>query len=141
MRNIKNLLDNIIDPSLDWKIQLLSRWQEVTGGLKTKIRLEKIEQDSLIIGVYDSHWMQEIYLLSNILLKKINNIIGEDKIKKIRFKLVEEKKHKNIIAHLKEDSKSYNIDAKYKKALNNIKDKQLQEVLEKYLIQCLKNSN
>ncbi len=139
-KQLKNLLENIISPESDWKICLLSRWQEVVGGLKTKVRLEKINDDTLIIGVYDSAWMQEIFMLSNVILQKVHKVIGKDKIKKLRFKLVEEKKleYKNK-SNPASKEKAYKIEPKFKRALENIKDTQLQNVLEKYLIQCLNN--
>ena len=138
---LKNLLESIISPESDWKIALLSRWQEVVGGLKTKVRLEKINDDTLIIGVYDSAWMQEIFMLSNVILQKVHKVIGKDKIKKIRFKLVDEKKLFEYInkTNSKNLDKIFKIEPKFKKALENIKDTQLQSALEKYLIQCLNN--
>lgn len=138
---LKNLLESIISPESDWKISLLSRWQEVVGGLKTKVRLEKISDDTLVIGVYDSAWMQEIFMLSNVILQKVQKVVGKDKIKKIRFKLVDEKKLFQYINKSNPNNldKIFKIEPKFKRALENIKDTQLQTALEKYLVQCLNN--
>jgi hypothetical protein len=89
---IKDIIPQLVSYNADWRIALLAQWQAIVGKLKTRIRLEKVYEDTLVIGVYESHWMQELYLLSSVLIDSINTFLGEPRIKHLRFKLVEEKK-------------------------------------------------
>ena len=60
------------------------------------MHLEKIEGNTLIIGVYQASWLQELYLLSTVLLKTINNNLKYPYIKKLRFKHASPLKKKSI---------------------------------------------
>ena len=63
-----------------WKFLLMSRWEEIVGTLASKVFIYKIHQKSLIIGVSDSSWMQELHLLSGLIKDKINTILGSSHI-------------------------------------------------------------
>src|SRR5439155_41226 len=67
--NLKELLQAIIRPEKNWKTDLLYRWRDIIGSLHSKVRIEKIHDDTLILGVFNSCWMQELYLLSPLLIK------------------------------------------------------------------------
>ena len=45
-----------------------------------------------MVGVYEYHWMQELYLLSPLLQESINKFLGQQRINHLRFILVEDKK-------------------------------------------------
>lgn len=85
---IKDLLEKIIDHNKSWQITLLSQWQAIMGNLNSRVQLLKIEDDTLHIGVTDSCWMQELYLLTPVLLAKINQTLDQPRIKHLRFKSV-----------------------------------------------------
>lgn len=130
-KSIKTIL------SSDWRFNLLENWHEIVGPLNTHTRIERIEKDSLIIGVYDAHWMQELYILSKDLLKKINNILGENKIKRISFKLVQ--KRSNLKFNLNKKQFTQNnlqnsLTENENKALSKISDPQLQEAMKSFLL-------
>ena len=69
-----------------WKLQLISQWPEIVGNLSSTMNLEKVNSDSLVIGVYEAGWLQELYMLSSVLIKTINTHLGGTYIKKIHFK-------------------------------------------------------
>src|SRR5690349_13440966 len=91
---IKNILEDILGQGNNnsWQLHLIKNWSSIIGKLSTKVKLEKISNDTIVLGVYDSCWMQELYLLSDELLKKINSKLDEPKIKQIRFKQIGFKK-------------------------------------------------
>lgn len=138
-KQINELLSNIISKNSDWKFDLLKNWNTIVGTLKTRIRLEKIQNDILIIGVYESHWMQEIFVLSKVLLNTINKQFDEPKISQLRFKLVEEK-HKKVIQQFTQQTKEFempNLTIAQQKALLCINDEQFKLALKNYLKRCL----
>ena len=85
---IKDLLDKLLIHKNSWQIHLLSQWQTIMGTLNSRVQLLKIEEDTLHIGVTDSCWMQELYLLTPVLLAKINQTLDQPRIKHLRFKSV-----------------------------------------------------
>ena len=76
----------------NWKVKLLSNWHIVVGDLSSKVTIEKIQKDSLTLGVRDSCWLQELYLISPVLLKTINQTLDHSRIKQLRFKVIGIKK-------------------------------------------------
>lgn len=136
--HIKNIIQDIIDQNNEesWKIYMISNWDSIIGNLKTKVRLEKIQNDTLILGVYDSSWMQELFLLSNDLINNINSKLNKPYIKQIRFKKVEYTK----IAEKKIKPKKYyakiELTSQELVTLKKIKDPELSQVLRSFLIRC-----
>ena len=51
---IKDLITSLFEQHHDWKFQLLKNWDSIMGNLATKVKLEKIQEDTLVLGVYDS---------------------------------------------------------------------------------------
>lgn len=136
---LKNLLSKTFSTNHQWKYQLLRNWGKIIGPLSTKVRIEKIVGNVLVLGVPNSCWMQELYLLSPLLLKTINQNLDKPYIKEIRFKkigtspaLSTRKKvdqHPNL-------PKEIQLTERQKKALAQIADAQLREVLEQFLKRC-----
>lgn len=127
-----------------WQRQLLNDWDKIVGNLKTRICLEKIHKTVLIIGVYEPHWMQELYLLSNVLINKINTYLGCKRIEKLRFKLINKKEkitkyQKYIDKKMTDKLKTPKIllNPAQERALFKIKDDQLKKVLTDFLACCL----
>ena len=137
-KKIKNILDSVFCKKTNWKIELLQNWPNIIGQLKTKVRLEKINNDSLVLGVYDSCWLQELYLLSPILLKKINEKLENHTFKRLRFKQVGMKEYKKkrktkrgVLIH-----KEIILTTKEKETLKKIKDPDLCDALRSFLVRC-----
>lgn len=137
---IKTIIDAYFSNQENWKISLLKNWETIIGNLKSRVRLEKVYDDTVILGVYDGHWMQELYLLSNVLLKTINQSLDQPRIKKIRFKLVDTKK-----TQIKDFTKKYVqsdiqtsiiVTGNELKTLDNVDDPHLRSVLYDFLMRC-----
>jgi hypothetical protein len=86
--DLKELLHALINPEKNWKTDLLYRWNDIIGSLHSKVRIEKIYDDTLVLGVFHSCWMQELYLLSPLLIKTINEKLDQPYIKQLHFKHV-----------------------------------------------------
>lgn len=140
-KNIKDLLPTLLKSSDNWKLTLLSSWPTILGPLSSKIHLEKIQNDTLILGVQDSCWIQEFYLLSPILLKTINKTLDQPRIKHLRFKTIGIRKCKVVKLQNKEEKQTLKVTLTEAEcnALKRLKDPQLREVLKKFLIRCQEN--
>jgi hypothetical protein len=141
---VKHILSSLLTNQEDWRIMLLQKWDTIMGGLKTRIRLEKITDDTLVIGVYEAHWMQELFLLSRVITNTVNKALDKPRITQLRFKLVEEKKK------IKREKKSpdytkpvsiqeIKLNRQQQLALDQIKDVHLQQVLKQFLARCSQN--
>jgi len=135
---LKEILQTIINPEKNWKTDLLYRWNEIVGPLHTKVRIEKIHDDILVLGVFHSCWMQELYLLSPLLIKTINEKLDQPYIKQLRFK------HIGIKQHKQKKTESFTIKKKKEIlltkqdecALAKITDPVLRDALKSFRIRC-----
>lgn len=138
---LKNLLNNFFHPQKDspWKVQLLMQWEKIIGRLSSKVTLEKMYEDTLVLGVYDSCWMQELHLLSPLLIANINANLDRPRIKTLRFKLIALHKEKKPTITKAEPAVTINrmLSRTEEKALHLIEDPALREALKKYLLRCL----
>ncbi len=138
-QHIKNLLSGIIRAENNWKLSLIQNWNTIIGNLSAKVTLEKIYEDTLVLGVDDSCWMQELYLLSPLLIKTINEKLDQPRIKQVRFKNVGYKKKKE---QEKKSQQQQHVQKKIvltytqQQALASIKDPALQSALKAFLIRC-----
>ncbi len=136
--HLKSLLPTIFKQDDNWKFQLLNNWSSIVGNLGTHVRLEKIQDDMLILSVYDSCWLQELHCMAPVLLKAINKTLDHPRIKHLRFKtagVYHKQTHKKEV---KEERvyKQVTLTEREQKALATIKDEQLQQALKKFLIRC-----
>ncbi len=70
------------------KYSIFNHWEEIVGeGISSRTKPEKISRDILYISVTNSTWANELRMMSAQLLSKINNFIGTDEIKELRFKV------------------------------------------------------
>ncbi len=138
IKNIKDLLSSMLQDKDNWKIQLLSSWQTIFGDLSDKVHLEKIQEDTLVLGVLDSCWLQELYLLTPVLLKAINKTLDQPRIKHLRFKTIGIKKAKSQSLPKKmvmnKQEKIFSLAERT--ALQKLKDPELSNVLKEYLLRC-----
>jgi len=139
--SLKNLVETLINPDKNWKVTLLYKWQDIIGGLHKKVQIEKIQDDILILGVFHSSWMQELYLLSPLLLKTINEKLEYPYIKQIRFKYISKK---NTVIKKKmmkmEYKKDIQLNTKEEQILTKINDPILREALRAFRIRCYQES-
>ena len=71
--HVTQILQNC-DKEHYWKFLLMSKWQQIMGNLACKVFILKIQKKTIVLGVSDSCWMQELNLLSELLKEKINTI-------------------------------------------------------------------
>jgi hypothetical protein len=137
-QSIKSVFKNILAPEQHWKLNLLNNWAAIIGSIGQYVHIEKIHDDTLILSVVDSCWMQELYLLSDLLLKKINQNLDEPRIKNLRFKQSSVRKKKVACAKVKPKPLHKNVllSAQERAALEKIKDPQLSKALEEFLVRC-----
>ena len=109
------------------------------GPLHDQVRLEKIEEHTLVLGVYQSSWLQELYLLTPMLIKTINEHLKSEQIRHIRFRAAVKrapstKKHTSYAQEQKTPARP--LTNKEQTALANIEDPQLRSALEGFLWRC-----
>lgn len=76
MKPITSLVDQILSRTEhDWQMKLRAEWSTIMGDLSTRARLERINGSTVIIGVYDSHWMHELHALSRMMLQRMNSAL------------------------------------------------------------------
>lgn len=121
----------------DWKIKLLSVWPTIMGPLAHHVTIIKIQEDMLILGVYDSCWLQELYLLSSELLTTINQNLDQPRIKQLRFKQVSRAtKEQHQEKSIPQEDIPISLTSREKMALNRIKNENLRMVLQSFLVRC-----
>lgn len=143
MLPLKNLLQNILKVDHDWKLQLITQWPEIIGSLSSKVTLEKVTDDTIVLGVSDSCLMQELYLLSPVLISSINKKLDQPRVKQVRFKCAGRKKEKKVIqqnAAIK-PQKDVDLSSREKQALNAIEDPALREALKAFRIRCYRENS
>lgn len=132
MKDLKSVLSNFnFDVKVKWHLELNQRFPEIFAQLTKHTKINKIYNDTLILEVYETSWLQELYMLSNIILKRLR--VDFPQINKIKFirsrrkfkKKLENKLIKNIISN------------KEIKAVEKIKDKDLAKSLLSYYQICL----
>lgn len=135
---IKTILDTLFTAKNNWQLQLLNNWPTIIGSIQTKVQLLKIYDDSLVVGVMDSCWLQELYLMSPLLIHMINEKLDRPRIKQLRFKTmgVSEKKIKKSPKKRECIIKNFSLSTREKEVLASIQDDQLRSVLKEYLLRC-----
>jgi len=139
IHDIKSLLDSLISNQTDWKLQLLNNWPKIMGNLSSKVSIEKITDDCLILSVVDSCWLQELYLMSTMLLKRINEKLDQPRIKQLRFKtagVVRTKTKTTIATRTKRPASNRVLSSSEQHALSTVKDIELQKALKDFLNRC-----
>ncbi len=136
-KHISNLLPTAF-PETNWKVKLLVNWPTIMKNLQDKVHLERIEEHSLILGVYHSSWMQELYVLSPILIEKINEQLDSPRIKQLRFKMVSKRKKTNTQVAQKRQTPSIalQLTPDEQQALKKITDTELKSALTHFLHRC-----
>ncbi len=139
-KHIKTLLTPFIQSKqLDWKIKLLEEWPRIMGSLATNVSIAKIYEDTVVLGVYDSCWLQELYLLSPTILQTINENLDQPRIKTVRFKQVgSPKQRKKVFQKRVEKTAPISLNQREKTALSRIKNESLRSALQSFLIRCHK---
>ncbi len=121
-----------------WKLKIISDWPIIMGSLHEHARVEKVYDDAILLGVYDTCWMQELHLLSNMIIKKINNHLAHPYITQIRLKYVQKHEFRpnKLIASSADHKIMHNLSNKEQAALKNITDPELRNAMQDFLNRC-----
>ena len=142
---VGDLLNNIFPKEHQWKIKLFQNWKEIIGSLEDKVRIEQLNDNTIVLGVYHPAWAQELLMLSNIIKQKINAILKENRIKKIKFRVVEFQKTKLVKVENSREYKAFIDKNKIKTiafnpeertSLDKIKNEDLKLSLKEYYFCC-----
>ena len=125
----------------DWKSKLIREWAQIVGNLHTKMCLEKIEGAVLKIGVYDSHWIHELFMLAPMIVRTINTALGGSYVVSVRFG-VKEKKRVVALYDVEQQvvQQPIELTLQQQQMLSNITDNELRLSLEQFLKRCLQKT-
>lgn len=141
-KHVKDFLPHILPKAETWQLKLIQQWETIIGTLTAYVRLEKIQDDNtLLLGVTNTAWMQELYYLSDVLLKKINTHLEHPHVKQLRFKYSPRKKtsfKSSSPTSYQSERHPITLTSAQQKALERIQDPQLQEALKNLLAACYK---
>ncbi len=145
--NIQTILMQAIPAQYRWKCLLFEKWQQIIGPLHGKVYIQNIDKHIILLRVSHPCWAQELLMMSTMLKKKINRVIGENIIKEIRFSY--QSFIKNEIQHQKNNQPTQEMDAHISflatqmtdaenKALTIIEEPDLQKILKSFYVSCKK---
>jgi predicted nucleic acid-binding Zn ribbon protein len=70
------------------KFNIFNHWSDIVGSdIGNKTKPEKLLRQTLYISVTSSTWANELSMMAPQLIGRINNFIGDDIIKELRFKV------------------------------------------------------
>jgi hypothetical protein len=127
------------DQQLYWKFMLINQWSEIMGPLAHNVSIEKMYKQTIVLGVNDSSWMQELHLLSNLIKDKINKALQTHTIENIKFRYAPTSTFK--VKKLKKEpvqipAREYVLTDKEQKTLQKITDPELAQALQGFLQKC-----
>lgn len=108
------------------------------GKLSEHVCLVHVNNNTVTIGAYEPSWLQELYLLTPVLLATINEHLDAPRITHLRFKAVARKQtiQPNIVPQIHKEDKTITLSPKELAALETITDEQLRSVLKAFRIKC-----
>ncbi len=91
IEDIGSIIGSVVDKmELSKKLKrsnIFNHWEDIVGsGIAKKSKPQKLVHKTLYVSVTTSTWANELSLMSEKLIEKINSFIGEDVVKTIRFK-------------------------------------------------------
>lgn len=142
MKSFEELLVASLPEEERWKVTLLKKWPLIIGDAGAHVRIEKIRDNVLVLGVTHPVWAQEFFALSDVLRTKINAFLKKDRIVRIRFDIQSGGKRKGSLQVSKKPlyspmhAKDVVKDDRAQGMLGNITDTQLRSALERYYQRC-----
>jgi len=143
-KRIGTFLPDIIPTEHLWKIKLFGYWETIIGNLKEKVRIEKVTEQTLTLGVCHPTWAQELFLLSPMLKQKINTFFKEEKIKVIQFKTISFSSQKTRHYNTKKINQKITNQFEHcmtiteHSTLQTIQNTELANALEQFYVRCKK---
>jgi len=138
--HISKSLQHVLPKIPHWHLTIIMNWESIIGNLKTKVHLINITKTTIKIGVNDSSWLQELYLLSHEVIHTINSFLDTPYIQKIQFilKISAKKKQKKIVNSNNAMHLCSILTKKQVNALQDIHDPGLKNALCAFLHRCSK---
>ena len=70
--------------------RLLEVWQKAVGpNISVQTRPDKLKRNTLFVKVSSSVWMQQLHILKQEIIEKINELLGKELIKNVHFSIGE----------------------------------------------------
>ena len=90
---IGSIIDSVVEKmGIDRKLNtsnIFNHWDEIAGReIAKRSKPRKITRETLYVSVTSSTWANELSLMSEELIKKINSFVGEKVVKTVRFKQI-----------------------------------------------------
>ncbi|MBY0110087.1 MAG: DUF721 domain-containing protein [Candidatus Babeliaceae bacterium] len=146
MKPLTQLIGQILSRTEhDWQIKLRAEWSTIMGDLSRRARLERVNGSTVIIGVYDSHWMHELHALSRMMLQRMNSALHAlypegFMLTSIRciWVIKKESKNKKYLASFEQAQKPLQKKPSLQaiKTVQKLADKELQNSLLAYYQRC-----
>lgn len=135
--NLQKLLNNCwANKIADWQLKIISDWPLIVGNICQQARVERVYGDTILLGVYETCWMQQLHLLSHMIIKKINKHLQGDYIKQIRLKYVQKQQFRPLKYPETVQFKAYPLSQIETRALKKIKDPELRTAMQNFLTRC-----
>lgn len=142
--SLKDLLHTIIPHQTSWKVELQHNWKNIVGHLHEHVQLLKVYENALLLGVKDSSWLQEMYLLTPLLIETINKSLDKPYINKLHFKNVGDGEQTQQFGAPQPKEKEPHPKRQFKQHLTNfqqetldrVEDPELRESLKQLLLTC-----
>lgn len=139
---LQNILDTCIIKTPTWQHYIMKEWNTIVGTLSERMVLEKVYEDTLIIGVYESQWLQELHLLSHVIIKEINQHLEQPYIKKLRFKHSVKKQIRSKKQDKQNDTLTFiPLTIHEEKMLNTLNDPALRTAVHQFFSRCKHNTS
>jgi hypothetical protein len=125
-------------PTDNWRLTLIKEWPTIFGPLSARVSIEAVHDTTLVLGVSDACLMQELYLLSPLIVSTIQKTIGSSVIKQVRLKRTEmSMKHKpSKTMSVQHTKKTVLLTRAETHALECVRDLELREALKNYCMRC-----
>jgi len=136
--SLQMLVADLLEADTDWRKRLVKEWQIIVGNLHVRMRLERVVHDTVVIGVYEVHWMQELYMLSGMIMNAINQKLGDEYVTKLRFVVADKARdrQKKSLDIIKKPDHTKPLAAPQQAMLKKISDQKLQDVLSQLWYRC-----
>ncbi|MBD3231632.1 DUF721 domain-containing protein [Candidatus Dependentiae bacterium] len=142
-KHISKYLNHFVSKDHTWKLELFQNWEKIIGKLKDKVIIHKIENNLLVLAVNHPVWANEIYLLKDLLKKKVNIYLEKEKIKKIQIKTIysykQNQKKEKFSFFYKDKNKNptkITLNDAETENLSKINNKELKFWLKKFYVTC-----
>lgn len=145
--DVHHILFKVIPIEFRWKYMLFNKWNSIIGPLQGKVYIKQIHENVILLSVTHPCWAQELLMMSNMLKRKINKVIGYDTIKEIRFSYQSFVNHElkketllpdNSLSDTQLSLLSSSMTNQETDALNEIREQELQDIFKKFYATCKK---